>query len=230
MAGELAKVHGCGIQRTTHSIIRSLSPTSGSVSSFLGWRRFVELFCFDAEYVRRLRAADPVIEEHFAGYFSELLTIKLRARRADSGEIDEVTQETFFRVLRALRSNDTIRSAERLGAFVNSVCNNIWYEQGRIKRRTEPLPDDYEERSRGNDDVETALLSAEEEARVRQVLDTLPEKDALLLRWTFIEERPKDEVCAALNVTRDYLRVLLHRALKQFRRRYLKRIDKDERT
>ena len=185
----------------------------------------MELFSFDAEYVRRLRAADPVVEEHFAGYFSKLLTIKLRARGATRGAIHEVTQETFFRVLRALRSPKGLQSAERLGAFVNSVCNNILHEQYRATARFEPLADDYSERAQSDLDIEAALVSAEAGAGVRDVLDQLPAKDAGLLRAIFIEERPKDEVCAEMNVDRDYLRVLLHRAKNQFRRMYLKRID-----
>ena len=52
-----------------------------------------------------------------------------------------------------------------------------------------------------------------------------PDKDARILRAIFIDERPKDEVCAEMRVDRDYLRVLLHRAKNQFRRLYLKKID-----
>src|SRR5204863_6865302 len=99
------------------------------------WRRYVELFSFDAEYLRRLRTGDPVVEEHFAGYFSKLLSIKLRARGNARGAIHDVTQETFFRVFRALRSPKGIQSAERLGAFVNSVCNNILHEHYRATSR-----------------------------------------------------------------------------------------------
>jgi RNA polymerase sigma-70 factor (ECF subfamily) len=185
----------------------------------------VELFPFDAEYLRRLRAADPAVEEHFAGYFSKLLTIKLRARGETRAAIHEVTQETFFRVIKAIRAPEGIQSAERLGAFVNSVCNNILHEQRRDRMRIEPLDDDYAERAPSDLDLERSLVSAESAAIVREVLDHLPEKDGRILRAIFIDERPKDEVCAEMRVDRDYLRVLLHRAKNQFRRLYLKKID-----
>ena len=185
----------------------------------------MELFPFDAEYLRRLRAADPAVEEHFAGYFSTLLTIKLRARGETRNAIHEVTQETFFRVIKAIRAPQGIQNAERLGPFVNSVCNNILHEHRRDRMRIEPLDDEYADRAPSDLDLEEALVSAETAAMVRHVLDDLPEKDARILRAIFIDERPKDEVCAEMHVNRDYLRVLLHRAKNQFRRHYLKRID-----
>jgi len=185
----------------------------------------VELFPFDAEYLRRLRAADPAVEEHFAGYFSKLLTIKLRARGESRAVIHEVMQETFFRVIKAVRAPEGIQSAERLGAFVNAVCNNILHEQRRDRLRIEPLDDDYAERAPSDLDLEESLVSAESAAIVREILTHLPDKDARILRAIFIDERPKDEVCAEMRVDRDYLRVLLHRAKNQFRRLYLKKID-----
>jgi RNA polymerase sigma-70 factor (ECF subfamily) len=176
-----------------------------------------------------LRAADPVVEEHFAAYFSKLLMIKLRARGANAFTIHEITQETFFRVLKALRSPGGIQNEERLGAFVNAVCNNILFEQHRATSRFEPLRDDYAEHAASDPEVEEAMLSAETRTAVRQVLEQLPDKDARVLRAIFIEERPKDEVCTELAVDRAYLRVLLHRAKNQFRRRYLEKIDDDAR-
>jgi RNA polymerase sigma-70 factor (ECF subfamily) len=183
----------------------------------------VEFFSFDAEYLRRLRAADPMIEDHFTGYFSELLKIKLRGRRATRSDALEITQETFYRVWKAVRSGNGIQSPERLGSFVNSVCNNILHEWYRINARTEALPDDYDEPTPIN--VENILVSQEDSARVRETLDSLDPKDASLLRAFFIQERPKEEICAEWKVSRNYLRVLLYRARERFRRAYLKKID-----
>jgi RNA polymerase sigma-70 factor (ECF subfamily) len=56
---------------------------------------------------------------------------------------------------------------------------------------------------------------------VRQVLEKLPERDRTILRAVFLEEREKDEVCREIGVTRDYIRVLLHRAKQSFREAYM---------
>ena len=79
----------------------------------------MEFFSFDAAYLERLAAGDPATERHFSEYFSELILIKLRARQYTRNVIEDIRQETFLRVLQALRRKG-IREPERIGAFVNS--------------------------------------------------------------------------------------------------------------
>jgi sigma-70-like protein len=55
---------------------------------------------------------------------------------------------------------------------------------------------------------------------VRRVLAKLPEKDRKILQALFFEQRDKNEVCMQLGVSREYLRVLLHRAKRQFEAEY----------
>jgi RNA polymerase sigma-70 factor (ECF subfamily) len=71
-------------------------------------------------------------------------------------------------------------------------------------------------------DLEGMLVTKQSSARVRQVLDGMPQKDRDLLRAIFLEEKEKDDVCREFGVDRDYLRVLLHRAKDKFRALYEK--------
>src|ERR1700722_8382893 len=80
---------------------------------------------FDQDYVNRLTQGDVETERHFTHYFGELLVIKLRSRLHSSQSVEDVRQETFLRVLRVLRNKGGIRNPERLGGFVNSVCENV---------------------------------------------------------------------------------------------------------
>jgi RNA polymerase sigma-70 factor, ECF subfamily len=43
-----------------------------------------------------------------------------------------------------------------------------------------------------------------------------------------LEERDKDEVCAELGLSREYLRVLVHRAKQSFKSWYLKRLSRTQ--
>jgi RNA polymerase sigma-70 factor (ECF subfamily) len=52
----------------------------------------------------------------------------------------------------------------------------------------------------------------------------LPERDRRLLLSVLLEERNKDEVCAEFGITREYLRVLLHRAKQSFKSFYISRL------
>jgi RNA polymerase sigma-70 factor (ECF subfamily) len=174
---------------------------------------------FDADYVQRLINSDGETERAFAAYFGELLSIKLRSRLRSPELIQDVTQETFLRVLRTLRQSG-IENPEALGAFVNSVCNHVLFEAYRAQTRdAEPPPD----RASDEKAFDITMVAEEERTQVRSVLSELPEKDRQILSWIFFEERDKGEVCRVLKVDREYLRVLVHRAKQRFRTDYLRR-------
>jgi RNA polymerase sigma-70 factor (ECF subfamily) len=52
-------------------------------------------------------------------------------------------------------------------------------------------------------------------------MQTLPQKERQLLHWLFFEEADKDEVCRRLDIDRNYLRVLLHRAKQRFKTEFV---------
>jgi RNA polymerase sigma-70 factor (ECF subfamily) len=177
-------------------------------------------FEFDGEYIRRLIAGDPETEQHFTRYFGDLLTLKLRSRLRSAALVEDARQETFVRVLRTLKQKGGVASPEGFGSFVNSVCNNVLFELYRADSRTTPLEqnEDWPEERRAS--AEGSLIESDERSRVHQVLADLPEKEKQLLRWLFFEERDKDDVCRQLNIDRNYLRVLVHRAKARFRERF----------
>ena len=178
----------------------------------------MELFVFEEDYVRRLREGDQATAAHFHDYFRELLLLKLRRRLRTLEAIDEVRQEVFARCIENLgRLNDP----RKLGAFVNSICNHVLMEYYRAEGRTESLDAQSDIADSGN--IDAAFDSARNTARVRRVLETLPERDSQILKAVFIEEADKDEICRRFEIDRDYLRVLLHRAKEKFRISFLRR-------
>lgn len=182
---------------------------------------------FDESYVERLRSGDFRTQEHFVAYFSELIQLKLRARLRTPQAIEDIRQETFARVLAALRNPGGIRQPERLGPFVNSICNNVLLEHYRSTSRDTSLEDEPE--SDLPDpviDVLGAVAARQMEVKVREILDEMAERDRRILRAVFLEELDKDQICREFGVDRDYLRVLLHRAKQSFKSLYLKNIEK----
>jgi len=178
---------------------------------------------FDGHYVERLRAGDPPTQEHFVAYFSELIQLKVRSRLHTVQAMEDVKQETFARVLDKLRSPQGIRSPERLGAFVNSICNNVLLEQYRKDSRVDSIEDESDrDFPDQRTDVEGEVAAKQMEQKVREILEEMPERDRRILREVFLEERDKDDVCRDFGVDRDYLRVLVHRAKLTFKAEYLK--------
>ena len=179
-------------------------------------------FEFDADYVARLTTGEAEAEQHFTDYFGRLLRLKLRSRLRSPAAIEDVTQETFLRVLTTLRQRGGLQSAGGLGAFVNSVCNNILFETYRAQTKQQnTVPEDDVPLESRQESALSSLIGESERARVRQVIALLPAKDRELLRALFFEERDKDEICSSLGVDRQYLRVLLHRARNRFREVYV---------
>ena len=177
---------------------------------------------FDSDYLDRLRSGDFRTQQHFVAYFGELIRLKAGKRLRSIAAVEDVRQETLTRVLRFL-TEQCIRHPERLGAFVNSVCNNVLREHHRSQTRE--LSVDAEVVNAILDpsmSVPEAIARRQLQQKVRQTLDELPEKDRRLLKAVFLEEQSKDELCRDFGVTRDYLRVLVYRARQSFKSYYLR--------
>ena len=169
-----------------------------------------------ADYVRRLVDRDPETERHFADHFGRLLRALVRTRRQGwpTERIEDVVQETFARVLTAVRGG-SLRDADRFAGFLISVCENVLREDTRQGARVQPsetvalelrAPHDPEAQAHARQSLEAA----------REVLASLPERDREILELVLVLEADKDEVCRRFGVTRDHLRVLLHRAKERF--------------
>src|SRR5262249_18788130 len=186
----------------------------------MGTASCLNLHQFNESYLQSLRTQDFETEAHFVSYFGRMLQNKLRRHLTCPEHIKDVQQETLLRAWAAVRTQGGIRQPERFGAFVSSVCNNILRELYRSRARVRALDDaqfDPVDKSQGPDD---ALLASETKQLVQKVLAHLGQKDRKLLQAVFFEQRDKDEVCRELGVSRDYLRVLLHRAKQQFMAEY----------
>ena len=188
--------------------------------------RGLQFYEFDAPYVEKLKSGDAQIEKHFVDYFSELIRLKLRSRLSSKEAIEDVRQETFVRVLMILRTEKGLKQPDRLGAFVNSVCNHVLLEHYRSNSKTDAVIDNEAQETFVNRGPSALnILETKDTARVvRQILDQLPERDRLLLQSVLLEERNKDDVCTEFGITREYLRVLLHRAKQSFKVFYISRL------
>jgi len=178
----------------------------------------MELFAFDEAYLRRLIANDRMTTEHFASYFTELLRIKLRNRLLNVQDIDDVLQETLVRVLAQLRQNgQLIQHPERLGAYVNAICNNVLAENYRNESRNRHVDWDTVEVTDPQSDIEETAFQKERQVSVYSVLRELSVKERAILCAHLLQEEDTEEICRMFGVDRDYLRVLLHRARVAFR-------------
>lgn len=172
---------------------------------------------FNEDYLSKLTQGDPEVESHFVSHFSGLLRVKLRNKLRSAQTIEDIRQETFLRVFQTLRKKDGIQSAEKLGAFVNAVCNNVMLESFRASIRYRQMPEDVPEIIDRSADPSQNLVTEERSKLVEKLLEELPPKDREILRRFFLQEQAKEAIAQAMGVSPEYLRVLVHRAKTRFR-------------
>jgi len=180
----------------------------------------VEFFSFDKAYLRRLEQRDPETEKHFVQYFTAILVSKLRTRSLHTQDVDELKQETFSRVVRAITQRE-VKEPQRFGAFVTAVCHNVLLEFYRSRSRNQHVDVDEVEVPDGETNLEDEMIRKERQRMVLVILAKLPAKEQAILRALYIDGMDKEEICRTFKVKRDYFRVKLHRALKSFKALYL---------
>ena len=169
---------------------------------------------FNQEYLRRLTEGDEPTARSFFDHFSSVLGLKLRSQGFPPDVVADVRQETLCRVWRLLKQGKKI---DNLGAYVNTVCNNVVFENLRSQQRYQGIPEDMPELAGENWNPEGGWVTHDSKKAVKRILDGLPDKDRRLLQGLYIEERDKDDLCREFDVDREYLRVMIHRATSKAR-------------
>lgn len=177
----------------------------------------MDRFAFDDDYVRRLREHDARTEQHFADFFQPRLFNHLRKRVGSVSDVQDLCQDTLTRALQKIYEGK-LRNGGALFGFVFRVCDIGLLEYYR-KKKFEPLEGQPEPMY--DDDPAIDLITRELQERVRGVLDTMKPRDAEVLRDLFFLGVSREEFCLEHGITKDYLRLLLHRALKRFAEKYL---------
>jgi len=175
----------------------------------------VDLYSFDADYLRRLKEREPATESHFVSYFTPRLNMKLRQRGFAPPTLEDIRQDTFCRILAAVQ-HDEIQHPERFGAFVASVCDNVILEKWREVQRNQHVDVESMDFPDGQPGMESVVLRKEKRRIVAEILEEMPAKKRNILRALLYEHLDRDELCERFDVRSDYLRVLLFRAKEEF--------------
>jgi RNA polymerase sigma factor (sigma-70 family) len=171
---------------------------------------------FDPEYLAGLRDGDPAIGAHFVAYFGRLIFLKFHRRMRSREMLEETRQETFARVLAAIREG-RLENAASLGAYVARVAENVFLEMVRQRGRFEPGPVPDVPHQPG---LDQAMIDSERRSRVRTLLKRMSARDRLVLRMLFYEDLDAAEVCSRLGIRPEYLKMLVHRARRRFQARF----------
>lgn len=177
---------------------------------------------FDQEYIKKLRAGDKDIEEHFLAYFGALLRIRLHGRLDSNQQIESVRDKVLSRVLESIRSASTIDYSGQLTLFVSKVCKEILREHSGPGSPSSPAATSLSTLGRSSDAEEAWIRKL-----VQQIIGGFSEKEQQLLRAVLVDKRRSGEVCKEMGFGPDHLPLLLFRAKKRLLQdKMLKRDDR----
>lgn len=143
-------------------------------------------------------------EEVYRLYFRDVYRYCLALTR-DEQMAEEVTQETFFKALRAI---DQFDGKCRLYVWLCQIAKNTYFSIQRKKRDRSELPEDIP----SGESLEERLLTKEAAFEIHQLLHRLeePYKEVFSLR-TF-GELPFRQIGELFGKTESWARVTYHRA------------------
>jgi RNA polymerase sigma-70 factor (ECF subfamily) len=180
----------------------------------------------DAGLVERLRAGDDAaFEELVDRHAAALLAVTRRILR-DEEEARDAVQETF---VAAFRGIGNFQSESRMSTWLHRIAVNCALMKLRIRERRReqdvdallpPFAADGHQQQPASGWAETAedLLQREQaRALVHDCIERLPESYRVVLVLRDIEQLPADVVAAKLEISRDNLKVKLHRARQALR-------------
>jgi RNA polymerase sigma-70 factor, ECF subfamily len=170
------------------------------------------------DLVGRIRSGDREAEAEFVQRYLRGVGIIIRHASSDRSAWEDLTQDTLRLAIEKVRAGD-VRDPERLSGFVASLARNLVVEHARRTKARETAAGDN---AGGVQDTAAGpldrLLQDERDAIVRRLLDELPtERDRAILRRYYLDEQDKDEICAALGLTREHFTRVLFRARQRYR-------------
>jgi len=122
---------------------------------------------------------------------------------------EDLVQQVMLRVLMAIREG-RLENPGSLASFVLGTCRNVTWDTRRAQIRQRAIE---REAAALEDTVEPPGVTESDVRRLMGCMGRLPEREALVVRMTFLEDREVDEIAARLAVTSGNLRVIRHRAL-----------------
>lgn len=159
--------------------------------------------------MRNLTNVDPlsVLSETALAERTRLVAV---ARHEGLGPEDAVdcVQDAFCTYLQLVSRGESPRDA---GAWLATIVRNGARNKRRLHhlaRAHEPIREDHVTEKPAED----AVARAEEHVRLRACVEQLCDTQKAVVTLRMLEEKPGEDVAAALGISRGYVDVLLHRA------------------
>jgi RNA polymerase sigma-70 factor, ECF subfamily len=177
----------------------------------------------DAALIARFLEGDTsAFETLFSRYRDYVYNISFQML-GNADDASDLTQETFFRVWRALPH---FQGNSQFSTWLYRIAVNACISEIRKRPKTPPLTIDDEssvEPLHGAEDQRSAehtFMRRLAQQRVREVVDTLPPDYRTVMVLRHFQELSYQEMAAIMRCSIGAVKIKLHRARKMFRTRY----------
>jgi RNA polymerase sigma-70 factor (ECF subfamily) len=132
----------------------------------------------------------------------------------DHHDAEDVTERIFLAAFRALPDFNDQGSSFRAWLFRiahNTIANA---HRSRARKRTEPLPDDFERPAPDADPARQVAL-ADDLRAIRRAVSRMPDDRRQVILLRFVDDLSTSEIAQVLDRSPGAVRVLLHRSLRE---------------
>ena len=140
--------------------------------------------------------------------------IELYGRRhlGNAPAAKDLVQDVLLRVVQAIRSS-RLENPASLASFVLGTCRNVTWDARRAEARHSRIA--REAAAHGVPAVEEAAEPLEQRSVLSLFgcMNGLPEREAMIVRMSFWEDRSAEDIGARLGLSAGNVRVIRHRAL-----------------
>ena len=161
-----------------------------------------------------VRAGDPDAETELVARYRPGLLMMLRRAVKDPSLADDYCQEVFRVAFEALRHN-RIDNGGKLAAYLWSVARNLAHSDLRRHYRRHPTTALSETIVDDDARPEQQLLREERNRMLREALAVLTPRDRSVLTAFYLEDIPKEMICARMALSPSQFDVIKWRALKR---------------
>lgn len=122
---------------------------------------------------------------------------------------DDLAQQVLLKVIEALRAG-RLEDTENVSSFIFGTCRHVSWDMRRSIGRDRKLE---QVSSHSTTQVEPPLHSERDVLRLFHCLSGLPEREATIVRMTFMEDRDSEDIAQRLELSAGNVRVIRCRAL-----------------
>lgn len=178
----------------------------------------------ELELIERAKEDLAAFDELYELYFGKIYGFCLN-RLSNKELAEDITSQVFVAAVENIHKIDTSKRL-RFGAWLFKVANNRMIDYFRKNKLPNNAFDDYQ--GEDNDDVLDDMVFNEKQQKIAIVLKELKPKYQQVITLRFFTELSNPEIAEVMGTKTSNVAVILHRALKKFKKIFEKKYPTSE--